>query len=128
MLQALRGSAACTSIIPGPLQRLLAVLQQHETARSLQQSEGLQHAVSELAKTSWPLQPWAVGSSRRLQTDARLPLERLQEAITPEVCAELNAKVWHKHTKRCMAVPMCHTNEPCCHELYMYVQAAAGVL
>uniref|UniRef100_A0A383WJL7 Fe2OG dioxygenase domain-containing protein n=1 Tax=Tetradesmus obliquus TaxID=3088 RepID=A0A383WJL7_TETOB len=92
MLQALRGSAVRFGTVNGVLQRLLAVSQQHQTARSLQQSEGLQHAVDKLAKTPWPSQPWAVGSSRRLQTDARLPLERLQEAITPEVCAELNAK------------------------------------
>jgi hypothetical protein len=38
-------------------------------------------------------QPGKYRSSCSMHTDARLPLERLQEAITPAVCAELDAKV-----------------------------------
>jgi hypothetical protein len=117
MLSAFRGSAACSGIAHGVLHGLLVVLQQQQTASSLLQGNGfvaLQHAVGKLARSVRPLQPWTISSSssRSMQTDARLPLERLQEAITPEVCAELNAKVRSSRPNlHAVLIPFtCHTS------------------
>jgi hypothetical protein len=84
---------------------LLRVQQQQNLASSWLLSSGWQHAVSQFAGALQGHQQGTIDSRRSMQSDARLPVERLQEAITPEVCAELNTKVWRTATTRLACKP-----------------------
>jgi hypothetical protein len=102
MLLAFKELTPCLATRFKAYKGLLALLQQHQAASNLLPNSSAQHAVCKLYSSVQSLllqQPWGYQSSGSVHTDARLPLERLQESITPAVCAELDAKVWNREAQ-----------------------------